>query len=345
MFNVCIRYVQPKSYTNVIHRQTQRENRQALYKVGGGRNLTDVVFRIRHAAKMAGISPGLLRAWERRYRLVQPKRTESGYRVYSPDDVELLSAAARLVSAGHSISEVARLAPAAIRLEADRVMDVPAAPPAPASEPRRPTIDPAVAGALRAIRAFDRGHFEEALLPVLGALAPAAACEEVLMPLLRAIGDEWERGTLSIAAEHFGSALVRAKILHYLQFLAQPADRRRLVCACPEEERHEGGLLAFAVHAAAAGWHIVYLGASTPLGEALETAVRLEADAVALSLTGDSVDLGALAAQIEGFTRKHARPRILIGGRRAVAQREPLERAGATVVAEARPALEPLLGR
>jgi MerR family transcriptional regulator, light-induced transcriptional regulator len=311
------------------------------------------VFRIRHAAKLAGISPGLLRAWERRYGLVEPRRTDSGYRVYSAKDVELLTAAARLVDAGHSIGEIARLGPAAIKQAAGKL--APAAPAVPAGgDPSPAEVPSAVAGpaieaALHAIERFDRERFEEALLPVLalGALPPPVACAEVLMPLLRAIGDAWERGTLSVAHEHFGSGLVRAKIVQYLQYLARPeaGDRPQVVCACPEEERHEGGLLAFAVHAAASGWQVVYLGANTPLAEALVTAARLRARALALSITSEATDVRALAAQLRDFTRKHARPRILAGGRAARAHREVLERAGVMVADDARAPLDPLLAR
>jgi DNA-binding transcriptional MerR regulator/methylmalonyl-CoA mutase cobalamin-binding subunit len=308
----------------------------------------ETLFRIRHAAKLAGISPGLLRAWERRYQLVQPKRTDSGYRVYSPEDIELLSAAVRLVGAGHSISEVARLEAGAIRQAASELGAAPALPATlpPAELP--PAIrDAAIQAALQAIEQFDRERVEQALLPVLtlGGLSPAVACEELLIPLLRAIGDAWERGTMSVAAEHFGSALVRAKLLQYLQYLVRPGRGPRLVCACPEEERHEGGLLSFAVQAASAGWHIVYLGAATPFADAAETARRLDAEAVALSVTSEQVNVPALAARVKEFTTRHARPRVLLGGRRAVADREALERAGAIVAENPRLALESLLPR
>src|SRR5690242_115142 len=119
--NLCTRFVQLKSHTNLYCAAQTGERTKPCIKLPAGGISMEVVFRIRHAAKMAGISPGLLRAWERRYRLVQPRRTASGYRVYSPEDVELLSAAARLVSAGHSISEVARLSGASIRRQADQL--------------------------------------------------------------------------------------------------------------------------------------------------------------------------------------------------------------------------------
>jgi DNA-binding transcriptional MerR regulator/methylmalonyl-CoA mutase cobalamin-binding subunit len=298
------------------------------------------MYRVRHAARLAGVSPELLRAWERRYQLVRPTRTPSGYRVYSPADVELLRSAARLVEAGHSISDVARLSGEEIRAAAADLGPGPDRP----DEPTLPSAarEDVIAVAVQAIERFDRERLEAALLPALGALSPEAACDEVLGPLLRAIGDGWERGTLSVAAEHFGSALVRGKFLQYLQLLSRGRQDARLVCACLEGERHEGGLLSLAVHAAGGGWEVVYLGATTPLEETLDTSIRVDADLVALSFVyGPSVTLRSVLPVLRRFSERHARPRILAGGRAALAHRGALERAGVQVVEHARSALPP----
>jgi methanogenic corrinoid protein MtbC1 len=159
-----------------------------------------------------------------------------------------------------------------------------------------------------------------------------AACEQVLLPLLRTIGDAWERGELSVSAEHFGSALVRARILQGLHGIARSSQGRRLVCACPDSEQHEGGLLAFAVHGAASGWDVVYLGANTPLAEALDTAGRVRADLLALSLTvADERAVAALASQVLRHLRAHGQPFVLAGGAATHANRATLEAAGIAV--------------
>jgi MerR family transcriptional regulator, light-induced transcriptional regulator len=308
------------------------------------------VYRIRHAAKLAGINPALLRAWERRYHLVQPSRTPSGYRVYSGEDIELLRAAARLVAAGHSISEVARLSrDQLVRRppgdDADLRADLPAWTgesggdgDRAASPPRAGAIEDLagpLAEALAAVAGFDRDRFEAALFPLsTGAgLGPVAFCERVLLPLLRAIGDAWERGDLSVAAEHFGSALCRAQILQYLVFLARGAGGPRVVCAWLENELHEGGLMAFAVHAAAAHWQVIYLGAHTPLAQTLATTRRIQAAMVALSLTSSrrAAEVEGIARQIEEARRERPALRVVVGGRAALQHHQALTRAGAEV--------------
>jgi DNA-binding transcriptional MerR regulator/methylmalonyl-CoA mutase cobalamin-binding subunit len=288
------------------------------------------VFRIRHAAKLAGIKPTLLRAWERRYHLVEPQRTPSGYRVYSSADIEVLRAAASLVAAGHSISEVARLPRDELARAAARAEERGGEEAAPlAATTGSAAVETAIREALEAVARFDRAQLEAALFPVttMAGLGPEAMCEVVLLPLLRAIGDAWEAGTLSVAAEHFGSALCRAKILQCLEFVARSASGPRVVCACPEHELHEGGLLAFAVHAAAARWQVVYLGANTPMRQALDTALRIDAGMVATSMTiaPSPAQLADLLTAVAEARARKPRLRVVAGGRAALTLRAPLE--------------------
>jgi methanogenic corrinoid protein MtbC1 len=303
------------------------------------------VFRIRHAAKLAGISPTLLRAWERRYHLVSPQRTASGYRVYSDHDIAVLRAAARLCAAGQTIGDVARLPATELLAAADQLgaaIDVGAAePPGADPDPQSPSAAPiagALTKALAAIAAFDRQAFEAALFPLttMAGLGPVALCERVLLPLLRSIGDEWEQGRLTVAAEHFGSGLCRGKILQCLEFVARSATGPRVVCACPEDELHEGGLLAFAVRAAVDHWQVIYLGPHTPIEQAMETAVRIAADLVALSLTTPQgkAHVERLTAALAQARQRRPGLRVVAGGREALARRPQLEAAGIEVAAQ-----------
>ncbi len=66
-------------------------------------------YRIKTVSRMTGMSPELLRAWERRHGVVSPRRTPGGYREYSEEDVERLRLLALLTSRGYSIGEIAGL--------------------------------------------------------------------------------------------------------------------------------------------------------------------------------------------------------------------------------------------
>jgi DNA-binding transcriptional MerR regulator/methylmalonyl-CoA mutase cobalamin-binding subunit len=277
---------------------------------------TQQVFRIRQAASRAGISPATVRMWEKRYGLLRPDRTAGGYRLYSAEDVEVLRGAAALVATGQSIGEVAHRPLHDLR---DAAKSVQTDASAPMRERRavEQSYDSVIEAALAAAKELDREGFEAALLPVLAlaALDPVDACDRVLLPLLRKIGVEWQAGRLDIAAEHFASSIIRAKLLHYLDFLPRPASGPLVVCACPGDERHELGLLAFAVHAASSGWRVLLLGAGTPFAEAVSAASRRHADLLAVALTMDlSAEEHRRMAGVLAKARA-ARPlRVLAGG-------------------------------
>lgn len=291
------------------------------------------MYRINIAASHAGISTQLVRAWERRYGLLAPKRTDAGYRVYSDDDVTLLRGAKALVDQGRSISDVARMPRDELRRAAGQLTE--------AAAPSAPTSSTFLDAALAAVAAFDAGRLESLILHAtgMGLLSNTAICDDVLLPLLEAIGDRWEQGTLDVAAEHFGSTIVR-RHLHVL--LQDEARRNRggpvIVCACPDGNWHEGGLLSFAVHAAAQGWASVYLGANTPVDDIVAAADHKQASAVAVSLTMPykRSERRVLIDRLAAWRSKRPGRIVWIGGREAAAHVEELTSAGLEYLPTAR---------
>jgi MerR family transcriptional regulator, light-induced transcriptional regulator len=282
------------------------------------------VYRIQAVARLTGLAPELIRAWERRYGLIRPERSTGKYRLYSDRDVALLRGAKALCDQGLAIGEVARLG-------RDRLLAAAPAAPAPPPPPAEPSLAAAVEAALAAIRRFDRTGVEAALGGFAATLAPVELCRQVLLPILREIGQAWYRRDLTVAMEHFGSALLRARILRTLEAL--PGARRgpRAVCACPAGELHEGALLAFAVHAAAAGWEVIYLGANVPDEDLLDSVGRADAELLALSITMDGPErrLRGLIDLLRARARRP--PRVIVGGASALLHRRLFEAAGMEV--------------
>jgi MerR family transcriptional regulator, light-induced transcriptional regulator len=68
------------------------------------------LLRIGELSRRVGISPELLRAWEKRYGLLTPSRTAGGLRLYSARDETRIARMRELLASGLSAAEAARLA-------------------------------------------------------------------------------------------------------------------------------------------------------------------------------------------------------------------------------------------
>src|SRR5439155_4068376 len=105
--------------------------------------------------------------------------------------------------------------------------------------------------------------------------------ESILSPLLHTIGERWEHGELSVAEEHLVSEAVRSRLGHLLAD-SGGGIRGSAVLACAPGEEHELGLMMLAIALRRDGWRVVYLGADTPFGDAVDLAERVDARLVAI---------------------------------------------------------------
>ncbi|HLL54225.1 MAG TPA: MerR family transcriptional regulator [Myxococcaceae bacterium] len=237
-------------------------------------------FRIRKAAELSGVTEDLIRAWERRYGVLTPRRTPGGYRVYSDEDIAVLRRLRRLTEEGMSIAEAARLVPS-LRKEVEQASlgaEVAAVGSAP--------VDAWRAQILEAARNFDQRRVETVLDQAFAALPALTVLESVLMPLMQEVGVCWQEGKLSVAEEHLTSMAVRTRLVSLLHGAPQ-GTRKHVVCACLPDEQHEIGLLGAALRFRHAGMRVTLLGQRTPAAELEETLRRIKPDVVALSCAMD----------------------------------------------------------
>jgi MerR family transcriptional regulator, light-induced transcriptional regulator len=232
-------------------------------------------------AERTGLTPELLRVWERRYGVVEPKRDDAGRRVYSDADIERLRMLHRATSGGRSIGQVAHLAPAeleeVVRGDEQARRDLHAGPP-PSEAPE------VVERAMDRVRALDAAGLDIVLRRAALTAGLPAFLEGVAAPLFRRIGEDWHAGRLTPAEEHLATGVARSVLG---QQLAQPvveASASVLVVATLAGERHEIGALLAASAALLEGWRTVYLGTDLPAADVARAAERTGARAVALSI-------------------------------------------------------------
>jgi DNA-binding transcriptional MerR regulator len=229
----------------------------------------ELTYPLRTAARLTGLSPELLRAWERRYGVVEPGRTPGGTRRYTATDLERLRWVKAVVDAGHRIGQVAKLDLAQLKLRV-----------AGAGTRSRGHIGEI----LDALTKLQGAESQRLLALQLSSLGPARFARQVALPVVHEIGDRWADGKIGIAAEHLSTAILRSLLGSALQPTASSLLGPRIVFATPTGERHELGLLIAALTAQGAGANPLYLGAELPVEDLLSAVETADASAVALSL-------------------------------------------------------------
>jgi DNA-binding transcriptional MerR regulator len=228
----------------------------------------ETLLRIGELSRRSGVSPELLRAWERRYGLLDPVRSSGGLRLYSLDQLARVRRMQENLAQGLAAAEAAALA---------RRDEVAAGAPGPALE-----IDTARAELADALAAFDEPRAQAILDRLLALATVDSVVSDIALPYLNELGSRWESGRASIAQEHFASSVLRGRLLGLARGWGRGLGPR-IVLATPPDEFHDLGLIAFGVLLRARGWRVAYLGANTPIDSIVEAAAALEPQFVVLA--------------------------------------------------------------
>jgi DNA-binding transcriptional MerR regulator len=243
-----------------------------------GRPAGQARYPIRAVSKLTGIGIDTLRAWERRYGAVTPTRDDRG-RMYTEADVARLRLLNGAVEEGHSIGRLAALSNDQLRdLCAEAAAAVPAAVPT-----RRTPLE--TTALLTALREYDAVGLDQELSRLAAVLRPLDLLQDVLMPVLTQVGDDWHRGRTRIAHEHLMSSTMRNLLGAFLRLYARRESSVRLLFATPSGERHEIATLGAAMLAASAGLGVSYLGADLPAREIIDSVEPAGAGVLVLGLT------------------------------------------------------------
>ncbi|MBX3175051.1 MAG: cobalamin-dependent protein [Gemmatimonadaceae bacterium] len=285
---------------------------------------------VRLVAQRTGLTPDVLRAWERRYAAVTPQRTAGGQRVYTEADLRRLTLLARAARSGHQIGGLVPLS----NEELTRLIE---------SDEREsrtrsglgaetPAVESFLSTALIAVEEFDGARLEQTLRAAVLRMPAEEALDEVVAPLLFTIGSLWHRGQLSPANEHLATTTIR-RVLHWMTDpAAAPAGAPTIVIGTLANQLHELGAMLAATTAAGNGWRVAYLGPNLPAAELARAAQFAKADCVALSIVYP-VDDPALASELRAL-RELLPPKValVVGGSGASAYGPVLSDIGADTI-------------
>jgi DNA-binding transcriptional MerR regulator len=283
--------------------------------------------RIGELARRTGASPELLRAWERRYGLLRPTRSQGGFRLYTAADEERIRRMKEYLARGVAAAEAARLATDAETPPSDAATSTTAvlAPETTADAP--PPLRAAARELAGALDRFDEERAHAVLDRLLAAYRIETILRDLLVPYLHDLGERWAGGEVSVAQEHFASNLLRGRLLGLARGWGQGRGPTA-VLACLPGEQHDIGLIAFGITLYRRGWRIIYLGPDTPIASIGQATDSIAPNLVVLAGTVPE----PFAAHADAIADLARQTMVALGGAGATAELAP--RTGARLLGE-----------
>lgn len=264
-------------------------------------------YTVKQVSALTGIAPDRLRAWERRYGVVRPTRTDGGYRLYDDEDIARLRLMMRLVDGGTPASLAAQ--------------EVNGATSAPTGEGRPPEplgagTGPGLDALVRVAVSLDRAEAELLLDQAFAAGSFESVVEHWLLPALAQVGSAWQDGIVDVAGEHFVSAAVRRRLGRAFDASGTALGGPVVLAGLPPGSLHELGSLSFATVLRRLGADVRWLGVDLPVDSWAHAADRLRpaGAVVSVPLAGDAP---AAAAVFRRLTQDFPGVRVYVGGQGA----------------------------
>lgn len=223
-------------------------------------------FSIKNLEHLSGIKAHTIRIWEKRYKLIEPQRTDTNIRVYSLENLQKLLNITLLYNAGVKISKIAKLSESEFKDKVEKIAL------------SSTTNQKAMNLFKLAMIDFDQNLFIKTLEDLLKEQPFDAVFNSILVHLMNDLGVLWLTNTISPAHEHFLTSLIKQKIHSLSQSLNHNAIKnpsKTFVLFLPDDEIHELGLLYLNYELMAKGYKTIYLGPSVPI-KSLESLHALE---------------------------------------------------------------------
>ena len=252
-------------------------------------------YKIDHVAKLTGLSKHVIRSWERRFDLLNPVRGGNRYRMYTQEDVDLLTYIRRELESGFAIGELAKLGRENLIAQMDHKKAVFDA----SNESPLVRINDILIDSLIPL---DKNKFIRTLNEAVSLVSFDEAFFKIFIPLLRRVGDLWHEGKIGVGEEHFVTHHIRQRFLSILNQLPVSDGGPKVVISCLANDYHEMGALIAAYQCAINGYQVFYLGANMPVESLVEFCTQTQPTLVLLSCSNELED-----SEAKSLADKYAR--------------------------------------
>ena len=208
-------------------------------------------YNIKAISNMVGIQPGTLRAWERRYQILNPVRNESGHRLYTEEDLRKLKWLTEKVSGGFTISQAVSL----LETESSTVGTFEEEGEVDSPQKIRDEL-------LTMLLSFEEGKAQDLINHAFSLYSVEKVVIDILGSLLVTVGEMWEKGQITSAHEHYTTQVLKTRISMIFYSLPSNGLLPKAIAVCGPNETHEVGLLVFTLFLRRKGFEVIYLGSS-----------------------------------------------------------------------------------
>ncbi len=214
------------------------------------------VFSIKDLENLSGIKAHTIRIWEKRYKVLEPMRTNTNIRLYDLVSLQKLLNITLLHDYGYKISKIASYPEEHIPVMVREIIS------------EKSAKNHAISAFKMAMMNFDQELFFSTYSQLLSEKSFKEVFYEVFIPLMTEMGLLWQTETITPAHEHFISYLIKQKLLintEKLQVLRPTKTNTVFVLSLPMNEMHELGLMYLNYETLLHGYKSIYLGESVPI--------------------------------------------------------------------------------
>lgn len=260
---------------------------------------------MKRASELLGIPVVTIRAWENRYGVISPSRSNGGHRLLSEEDMSNLRFLKKQIEQnGLKISEAARMLRQINTVTSQQITK---------QAVNNQTYDNLIDKLYNDLIHFNSAQADKTIDLVFALYEFEEAFQHIIVPILYRVGAEWEDGTICVAQEHFTSETIMRRISALFRVFPVNPSLPVVLAFCPEGERHHLGLMSFSLYLRKCGADVLYLGPDTPLKDLDDIIVSRNVSFIAASVT-DRRYVDKLMEWIESTAQKHPNLRFLLGG-------------------------------
>ncbi|WP_135548363.1 MerR family transcriptional regulator [Paenibacillus cymbidii] len=265
------------------------------------------MYSIKKVSELLNIPVVTVRAWEKRYHIISPTRTDGGHRSYSDADIEVLQWLKNEMNNKHiKIGEAVRILKQRQNSIAKGGKDT--------SINKFSYQDDLIDKLYQNLIELD-GEKANALIDLAFSLFPfETVFHNILTPVLCRIGEQWENGIVNVAQEHFASELVLTRFQQFFRILPIRFSHPKAIAFCPEGELHHIGLMLFCLFLRHKGLEVIYFGPNTPYSGLTDIIEMKKISIVAVSLSNPAL-VAELSAWIKICQEQFPTIKFVLGGR------------------------------